>query len=439
MRYFLPFPVLLLIHLTAIAQSDCRFNEYKQELLRNSPGLSTRVQEIESFTRTQLQHRGGMTTTGSGNTLHGDGATMPAGGHSIDAQSVITIPVVVHIVYNSAAENISDAQVGSQLAVLNRDYRKLNADTTGIPGCYRSRAADCGFRFALANVDVNGVATSGILRKHTTIQAFGVNDDMKYATKGGDDAWDRDSYLNIWVVNLTNGILGYSSVVGGPKDTDGVTILYTAFGTTGTAAAPFNLGRTATHEIGHWLNMIHTWGDADCGTDDVDDTPQQEAATRGNPSGIVVSCGNAPFGNMYMDYMDFTDDIGMHMFTNGQRDRMRTLFTEGGFRYPLLSSTAVTTTPVSTTTPPISGTTGDSSQSLSLYPNPAVSGVSVTMTDGSSIGSIMDVYNQTGQKIMSVRITQQSFQLNVSSLSKGMYFIRINGGKQKSIFKLVKI
>jgi hypothetical protein len=324
--------------------------------------------------------------------------------------------------------------------VLNKDYRKLNADTAGIPAYYRGLAADCHFQFALANMDTSGNATTGIIRKHTNVQAFGVNDDMKSASTGGDDAWDRDHYLNIWVINLTGGVLGYSSIPGGAKETDGVAVLYTAFGTTGTAAAPFNLGRTATHEIGHWLNMIHVWGDADCGTDDVDDTPQQQAATRGNPSGMIVSCGNGPYGNMYMDYMDFTDDIGMHMFTYGQRDRMRSLFGEGGFRFPLLSSNALSGTPpdasnTTTTTP----ATPAGSQELSLYPNPATNAVSVNIADGSRIGSMLEVYSQTGQRIMAVRISQSSMLLNVSSLPQGMYFISINDGKQHGMSKLVKL
>jgi hypothetical protein len=423
MRLCLLLPVLLLINLLTIAQTNCQFNEYKQEMLQKDPGLRARVQEIESFTRNHGQNRG-TTVTGV------DVTSLTI--------SVITIPVVVHVVYNTSAQNISDAQIQSQLVVLNRDYRKLNADTAGIPSYFSSLAADCHFQFALANVDTNGNATTGIIRKHTNVQAFAVNDDMKSASTGGDDAWDRDRYLNIWVVNLTGGVLGYSSIPGGAKETDGVAVLYTAFGTMGTAAAPFNLGRTATHEIGHWLNMIHVWGDANCGTDDVEDTPQQQAATRGNPSGMIVTCGNGPFGNMYMDYMDFTDDIGMHMFTYGQRDRMRSLFGEGGFRYPLLSSNALSGTPPdssnTTTSTPVAPANG---AAIALYPNPASSAVSVNIADGSRIGSMLDVYSQTGQRIMSVRISQSSMLLNVSSLPQGLYFIGIRD--QHGMSKLVKL
>ena len=426
MRQFLPLPLLLLINSSAIGQMDCRSTVYKNELLSRDPALITEFQKIEGFTRSKLQQGAGITVTGTG-------------GHGGKEATVITIPVIVHILYHSSAENISDAQIFSQIDVLNRDYRKSNADTALIPHYYSTMAADCGIQFSLAKVDTSGYATSGIVRKHTDVQTFGIDDRIKSSATGGDDAWDRDRYLNIWVGNLTAGILGYSSIPGTPREKDGVTVHYTAFGTQGTAQAPFNRGRTATHEIGHWLNMIHTWGDTDCGDDLVDDTPPQFGPNRGNPSGIKITCGNGPYGDMYMDYMDFTDDIGMHMFTNGQRDRMRTLFTEGGFRYPILSSNALGSSTTTSSQPPGLPPVTEGAPGLSIYPNPASGPVTVTITDGSRIGSLLDVYSQTGQRIMSVRISQLSFPLNVSSLPQGIYFIRVNDGKQKSMTKLVRI
>lgn len=424
MKTFLPLLFLLSFNFLAVAQRDCGASAYKQELIRNNPDLAVAIQQIETFTRQQLQHPA-IAVTG----------TEPAG----KGTSVIRIPVVVHIVYNSSQQNISDVQIQSQLDVLNRDYRKLNGDTAKIPGYYSPLAADCGFQFVLANIDTNGNATTGIVRRHTNVQAFQIDDAIKFTVRGGDDAWDRDRYLNLWVGHLTPGILGYSSIPGCPKATDGVSIDYTAFGTTGTASAPFNLGRTATHEVGHWLNLIHIWGDADCGDDYVDDTPQQQQATRGNPSGMIFSCGNTPYGNLYMDYMDFTDDIGMHLFTYGQRNRMRTLFAEGGFRAPILSSDALSGTSVSGG----SGTSGPSSDGnttmLQLYPNPAINTVSVNITDPSCVGSLLEVYDQVGQRLMTVRITGTSFQLNVTSLPRGLYFIRVNGAGMKSSYRLMKM
>ena len=147
---------------------------------------------------------------------------------------------------------------------------------------------------------------------------------MKRANRGGSTAWPTDAYLNIWVCTLGGGLLGYAQFPGGPKATDGVVILNTAFGTEGTAAAPFNLGRTLTHEVGHWLNLRHIWGDTlDCsGGDRVPDTPNCEGPNTGKPKFPTVSCSNGPNGDMFMNYMDYIDDAAMFMFTAGQVSRM---------------------------------------------------------------------------------------------------------------------
>jgi len=427
MRYFRPLTVLLLLtRLATIAQMDCRSPEYRQIQLIRDPRLAAAIQEIESFTRHQLQT-----------------SSIAVAGESVSQAnqglSLITIPVVVHIIYNSSQQNISDEQVQSQIDVLNRDYRKLNPDTAGIPAYYSALAADCGFRFGLAKTDTNGAATTGIIRRHTNASSFSINDDVKFTARGGDNAWDRDRYLNIWVCNLTGGTLGYSSIVGCRKETDGVVVSFMAFGTTGTAIAPFNLGRTTTHETGHWLNMIHIWGDAFCGDDEVADTPPQQTSTHGDPSGIIISCSNGPFGNMYMNYMDFTDDAGMHMFTYGQRARMRTLFAPGGFRYPILSSAALAAVPAVISTVPVAPPADNAGMVLRIYPNPAVNTVSVVMTAGTRTGSLLEVYNQVGQKLMTTNISSLNIQLNVSALPGGVYIVRINGGQPGNNFKMVKM
>ena len=427
MRHFLHLLVFLWLLLTltvpVAAQQGCRSVDYKLDILRKYPGLTATFLQIESFTH-QQQERSRTIVNGGGSN---------AGGQQ--AVDVITIPVVVHIVYNNSAQNISDEQVRSQIAVLNRDYRKLNADTTKIPSYYRSLAADAGFKFMLANVDTNGQTTTGIIRRQTYQQGFSYNDAVKCTATGGDNAWDRDRYLNLWVCDLTDGILGYSSAPGCPKQNDGVTIDYTAFGTIGTAAAPFNQGRTATHEIGHWLNLIHIWGDASCGDDGVDDTPQQGTATHGNPSGMIFSCGNTAYGNLYMDYMDFTDDAGMHLFTYGQRERMRSLFAVGGARYPLLSSTGI-----------LPGTVGDNDPdpaagggSIQFFPNPAVNTIHVTRGAPSSQPSELVIYNQSGQRVIGVRLTGNSADVNISCLPSGIYFIRTGDTKHTAPLKLIKM
>lgn len=256
-------------------------------------------------------------------------------------RAVVTIPVVFHIVYNTAAQNVSDAQIASQLAVLNADYRKLNADWTNTPAAFQSLVADCEVQFCMAQQDPSGNATNGIVRKSTTVTSFSTNDAVKKSAQGGDDAWNSSKYLNIWVCNLSGGVLGYAQFPGGAAATDGVVITYTGFGTMGTAAAPFNKGRTATHEVGHWLNLYHIWGDdgtACTGSDLVGDTPNQGSENYGCPTFPHVSCSNGTNGDMFMNYMDYTDDACMYMFTTGQKARMTALFATGGARNALTTS-----------------------------------------------------------------------------------------------------
>jgi hypothetical protein len=238
---------------------------------------------------------------------------------------IVHIPVVVHVLYNQARENISLRQIRTQIAVLNRDYRSKNTDRDHTPEVWRGLRADTRVQFALAKRDPRGKPTEGVTRTKTSRTSFGTGDTVKSAKSGGADPWPADRYLNIWVCNLGGGLLGYAQFPGGPAKTDGVVILHSGFGTTGTATAPFNLGRTATHEVGHWLNLRHIWGDTeDCsGTDYIEDTPNAGMPNYGKPKFPHVSCNNGPNGDMFMNYMDYVDDDTMYMFTAQQVARMR--------------------------------------------------------------------------------------------------------------------
>ena len=235
----------------------------------------------------------------------------------------IVIKVVVHVVYNTPQENISLAQIQSQIRVLNRDFRAKNPDKSKIPAVWKGLAGDSNIEFVLAKIDPNGKKTSGVTRTKTARPSFGTNDSVKGAAEGK-APWATDRYLNVWVCNLRGGLLGYAQFPGGPPETDGVVVSYRAFGTTGTATPPFNLGRTATHEVGHYLNLRHIWGDTeDCsGTDGVKDTPNAAGPNAGKPIFPHISCGNGPNGDMYMNYMDYVDDDSMFMFTLEQVARM---------------------------------------------------------------------------------------------------------------------
>jgi len=242
------------------------------------------------------------------------------------AAAPVSIPVVVHVVYNTSRENISATQIKSQIKVLNKDYRAKNMDRSKVPPVWTGLVTDVGVQFALATKDPNGKLTNGITRTKTTRTSFDTDDSVKSSATGGRNPWTTSKYLNIWVCTLANGILGYAQFPGGPKKTDGVVILNTAFGITGTAAAPFNLGRTTTHEVGHWLNLRHIWGDTeDCsGSDFVADTPNAAGPNYGKPTFPHISCHNGPNGDMFMNYMDYVDDDAMFMFTTQQVARMQT-------------------------------------------------------------------------------------------------------------------
>jgi hypothetical protein len=240
------------------------------------------------------------------------------------ASKLVTIPVVVHVVHANAQENISDAQVQSQIKALNRDYRAKNADKRKVPAPWKGLLLDSNIQFELAKKDPGGNSTSGITRTETTVTSFGPDNGVKSTKTGGADAWPADRYLNLWVCNLGQNLLGYAQFPAGPAATDGVVILYSAFGTQGTATAPFNRGRTATHEVGHFLGLRHIWGDRnDCtGNDFVADTPAAQQANYGKPAFPHITCNNGPDGDMFMNYMDYVDDDAMVLFTTGQVARM---------------------------------------------------------------------------------------------------------------------
>lgn len=303
----------------------CMAHEMQQKLENKSPQARKRRTELEKFTQNVLKRKN----------------------HFYDGQ-IITIPVVVHVVYFEDEENISDAQIHSQIDIINEDFRRMNADRVNTPDIFKDVAADVEIEFCLATIDPNGYTTTGITRTKTYNDGFhifsGEFDFVKFDATGGRDAWATDQYLNMWVADLPL-LLGYATF---PEtfsaDEQGVVMTSTGFGNTGTAAAPFDLGRTATHEIGHYLNLRHIWGDGECDVDDfVTDTP---LASEPNYDGLPCefpgrnSCDEGPndLPDMFQNYMDYSDDGCMNMFTKGQKARMLALFEPGGPRESLLYS-----------------------------------------------------------------------------------------------------
>ncbi len=236
----------------------------------------------------------------------------------------ITIPIVVHVIYSKTEENICNQQILSQVEVLNQDFSKTNKDIDQIPQEFKNSASDINIRF---NLD-------SIIRVSSTRTEWGTGDSMKFSSNGGSDGIDPTKHLNIWVCNIGNGILGYAQFPGDAIATDGIVISPQFFGTEGFISPPFDKGRTATHEVGHWLNLRHIWGDGNCAVDDfVEDTPSSDGPNFGCPDYPTIRCES---NNMTMNYMDYVDDNCMYMFTNGQKNRMRATFANGGPRESFL-------------------------------------------------------------------------------------------------------
>ena len=281
----------------AIARRGCASPEVLAAQLAADPTLAIRMNQIEAFTQKAMV---------TGRMVNGK----------------IEIPVNVNVLYRTAAENISLAQIQSQIDILNKDFNATNSDFNQVPALFAGVKANVGITFVLV----------GGYRKSTTRTSWGTTDDMKRASTGGIDPTSPTTTLNLWICTIGGGILGYAQFPGGASSTDGVAIDSKYIGSTGTAIAPFNLGRTATHEVGHWMNLRHIWGDATCGSDLVSDTPTHNAANYGVPAYPHYSaCSGNPV-EMTMNYMDYTDDRGMFMFSNGQKSRMGAIFLSGGAR-----------------------------------------------------------------------------------------------------------
>lgn len=297
---------------------NCYSMQILNRQLKENPGLEKKMYDVEYQTRKFIAAKGKPSGGGGtgGGTPSDDVDVSPIN----DGLGIVTIPVYIHVVYSNSNQNISDAQINSQMAVLNADFRKANNDLNLPSGStFENDATDSEIEFTLA----------GTFRHANNNTSWGTNN----AVKSTYPPVTPSTHLNIWVAEIGGGILGYAQFPGGNSATDGVVISPQYFGTTGYVAAPFNKGRTATHEVGHYLNLRHIWGDGRCRQDDfVADTPSSDGPNYGCPSFPTVNCKTT---DMTMNYMDYTDDACMYMFTDGQRNRMRAIFNSGGARAAL--------------------------------------------------------------------------------------------------------
>ena len=394
-------------------------------LHRQDPNTAARMDAVQSSAREWLNAHQGQINRGGG--------------------PIITIPVVVHVVYITAAENISDQQIYSQIAVLNADYQRMNADTSNTPTIFDSIAANVGIEFCLASVDPNGNPTNGITRHSSTGGDFGAffnpfTEDVKTAASGGADPWPTDQYLNIWVCNLFPGLLGYAQFPGDAPATDGVAITYTAFGTIGTVTAPSTLGRTATHETGHWFGLYHIWGDdSDCttGSDSIADTPNASGASSSDCDVLRNSCSNEdPYwgsvdpNDMVQNYMDYSHDSCMNMFTNGQKARMMSFLFGDSARFALFTSSGGCN--------PLGITDAGFDRYFTVYPNPTNGEVNISYFGKWNAAMTVEVFDIAGQLVKSVSVNQYSYTLDLSELSSGIYTLRFVNAEGIATRKVVK-
>ena len=295
-------------------KDKCHSMQVLNRQLKENQGLEKKMYDIEFHTRKAIAAKKPAGTPGGG-PGNGDEPTPDP----VPYVGSITIPVVINILESSPG-NVTEAQIESQIKILNEDFKdgNLNTNTSNY------------FAGLVANVDITFVLAD-VNRKLSTKNSWGTRDTMKKSKRGGIDPTDPTNNLNIWVCEIGGGILGYAQFPGGSLATDGVVVTTSAFGET---SGVYGDGRTATHEVGHYLNLRHIWGDGGCSVDDfVADTPIAGGPNYGCP-GVVDSCdegaGDQP--DMTMNYMDYVYDDCMYMFTYGQNDRMRTLFSSGGAR-----------------------------------------------------------------------------------------------------------
>ena len=377
--------------------------------------------------------------------------------NAASATVVITIPVVVHVIHNGddvgSNENIADDQVLSQITVLNQDYRRL----AGTPGFnIASVGADVEIEFCMAQTDPDGNLTTGIDRVNLGQEDWPDQDTVNRNVKQ-QTSWDSSRYFNIWVVNFgSSDLLGYaqfpsSSTLGGIADnggnanTDGVVIGYRYFGSEaifadgnyGPANNQYRYGRTATHEIGHFLGLVHIWGDnnicevnaADSLKDYCPDTPASNTFHYYCPI-TSNSCPDLPGLDMVRNYMDYSDDSCMNIFTANQKTRIRTVLQNSPRRASLITSTVCQ--------PPTSGTNKYKLQGLKLYPNPTQGNLTIAVPNN-DLPDSYTIYNSLGQAMSSKKINSPDhLTINTGSYSTGVYFIQIDKGEETKTLKFIK-
>lgn len=348
----------------------------------------------------------------------------------------ITIPVAVHILWYSPDQNIPDAQVQSQIDVLNEDYTATNRDYNNYDAGYGAVKGDMDLKFCLVQ----------IVRRQVKIRSFAVTDNMKYSSRGGSDAIDPMHVFNIWVCNLSGGVLGFAYYPGISPEKFGVVCHINAFGRGSqyNLFPAFNLGRTTSHELGHCLGLIHMWGDAKCGSDLVDDTPFHNDPNFDCPGeGHLSTCAGTPL-EMWMNYMDYTDDQCMYFFSDGQVARS-SFFIDTDPQLQSITSSACTTPAVTTTLLSSAGTNSLSSRiakgQFAVYPSLTKGQINIAINALRNGVATVKIYTQTGALVMKRQLAVEEGMntktMDLSALENGVYILQWSQDNAKSVKKLI--
>lgn len=340
-----------------------------------------------------------------------------------DEAPIITVPVVVHVLYRNESQNIPIDQIQAQIDVLNRDFAGLNADLDKVPTPFREVAGFTRIQFKLADQDPNGNFTNGVTRTLTTVENIGSQAIYHRPERGGVAPWPTPHYMNVWVCELEGNALGFAILPSAKmSERDGIVMSPRAFGVGGnTQQAPYNLGRTFVHEVGHYFGLRHLWGEDNescSSTDYVSDTPVQLKENFGCKNFPVFSCGGEPNGDMFMNYMDYGNDSCMLFFTRGQVGLMYLILRTN--RKTLFNSNGITAR---------SEYSNSNAENLVVYPNPARG--NIVLDGGVHILGNVEVYGSNGQLVYKQGFETSRVQIDLSEFAQGFYFIKSSIGTVK--------
>jgi hypothetical protein len=415
----------------------CAANDVMERQIADNPSFAARMLAIEKHTQEFVAQNRKNTTNAKKPDNPGGGKPKPPTPPPLPPSEFteVTIPVVVHILFNNSTEESAKDRVDEQMKILNDDFAATNTDITNhIPTEYSS-VVSSGAKISFCLKETKLVPTSE--------SAFSTNDAMKFSSSNGSDAVDPDKNLNIWVCNMSGGILGYAQFPGGSLATDGVVILHSAFGNT---SGYYNKGRTATHEVGHYFNLRHIWGDRRCGNDLVDDTPLHDGANYRCPGEGATSNCKGQIVEMWMNYMDYTFDECMYMFSSDQALRMQATLASGGPRAGMVEPNyecPATATAASSRTNDIfeNETISTSISDFKVYPTITSGNVFFQMQSSNTGIKELGIFNQSGilvnRKRISVVNGVNTQELNLGNLANGFYLIKLLDGSDHRIQKLI--